>query len=55
MESITIKYIREPYGQDGDILRLCRYIAGKCDSKEERTRYCCGKGYRLSRRKLPGR
>ncbi len=35
MGSITMKYIREPYGQDRDILRLYRDIAGECDSKKE--------------------
>lgn len=44
MEDITIKYRRAPYERDKDILRLLRYIAGECDSKKERTRYCCGAG-----------
>lgn len=44
MEDITIKYIKEPYRGNRDILRLFRYIAGECDSKEEHTRYCCGAG-----------
>lgn len=44
MEDITVKYIKEPYRGNQDILRLFRYIAGECDSKEERTRYCCGAG-----------
>lgn len=38
------KYIKEPYRGKQDILRLFRYIAGECDSKEERTRYRCGAG-----------
>lgn len=44
MEEIIIKYNREPYESNNDILRLFRYIAGECDSKKERTRYCCGAG-----------
>lgn len=44
MEEITVKYIKEPYRGKQDILRLFRYIAGECDSKEERTRYRCGAG-----------
>lgn len=44
MEDITVKYIKEPYRGKQDILRLFRYIAGECDSKEERTRYRCGAG-----------
>lgn len=44
MEGITVKYIKEPYRGNQDILRLFRYIAGECDSKEERTRYRYGVG-----------
>ena len=44
MEVIIIKYVRKPYERDKDIRRLLCYIAGECDSKEERTRYCCGEG-----------
>ena len=44
MEDVVVKYIREPYGENQDILRLFRYIAGECDSKKERTRYRCGAG-----------
>lgn len=44
MEDIVIKLRRAPYEQDEDILRLCRYIAGECDSKKEVTRYRCGAG-----------
>lgn len=44
MEDIVIKPRRAPYEKDEDILRLCRYIAGECDSKNEVTRYRCGEG-----------
>lgn len=44
MEDIVIKYKKASYERDEDILRLCRYIAGECDSKKEVTRYCCGAG-----------
>lgn len=44
MEDIIIKLKRAPYERDKDILQLLCYIAGECDSKKERTRYCCGTG-----------
>ncbi len=40
---IIVKFVKEPYGRDRDILQLFRYIAGECDGKE-RMRYCCGEG-----------
>ena len=47
MERIIIKPARESYEKDEDIWKLFRYIAGECDSKKERTRYCCGEGVSL--------
>lgn len=44
MEDIVIKFIKEPYERDQDILQLFRYIAGECGSKKERARYRCGAG-----------
>lgn len=44
MEDIVIKLKRAPYEQDKDIPQLLCYIEGECDSKKERTRYCCGAG-----------
>lgn len=47
MEDIVIKFIKEPYERDKDILQLFSYIAGECENKKERTRYCCGIGVPL--------
>lgn len=44
MESIIIKRVGKTYERDGDIRRLLCYIAGECNSKNERTHYCRGEG-----------
>ena len=44
MGSVIIKHVKNPYERDEDIRKLLCYIAGECDSKKERIRYCRGEG-----------
>lgn len=44
MEGIIIIPVRKRYERNKDIYNLLCYIAGECDSKVERTRYCRGEG-----------
>lgn len=44
MEPVIIKFVKESYARDKDIRNLLCYIAGECDGKKERTRYCGGEG-----------